>query len=177
MRKSVITLLSLMASTSAVAQTAGETYLGGQISQIAYDEDGFSEAKPTAIVGRLGYFLTDRFALETRLGFGLADDTIDAYGFDIDVEVDSLIGFYGLGNLPLGNVFSVYALAGVTRGELTAEVDGISSASGDDSGFSYGGGVQARFNESVSAHIEYMSYLDESDYSVTGLSVGLNVHF
>ena len=177
MRTSVIVLLTLVASTTAVADTAGETYIGAQLSQVTYDEDGFSEAEPTAIVGRLGYFLADHFAIETRLGFGLADDSIEASGFDVDVEVDSLIGFYGLGNLPLGDVFSVYALAGLTRGELSAEVDGFGSASGDDSGFSYGAGVQARFNESVSAHIEYMSYLDESDYSVTGLAIGLNAHF
>lgn len=178
MKKTAVALLAALASTTALADTAGETYIGGQFAQITYDEDGFSEAEPTALIGRLGYFFADHFAIEARLGFGLSDDSINASGFDVDVEVDSMVGFYGLGNLPLNDVFSVYALAGLTRGELTADVDGYdASATADDSGFSYGAGVQARFNESVSAHVEYMSYLDESDYSVSGLAVGLNVHF
>lgn len=178
MRRTTIALLTTLASTTALADTAGETYVGGQFAQITYDEDGFSEAEPTAIIGRLGYFFADHFAMETRLGFGLGDDSINAYGYDIDVEVDTMIGFYGLGNLPLNDMFSVYALAGLTRGELTAKADGYNaSATADDSGFSYGAGVQARFNQSVSAHLEYMSYLDESDYSVSGLAAGINFHF
>lgn len=177
MKKTTVALLALMASTPTLADKAGETYLGGQFSQITYDEDGISEVEPTAIVGRLGYFVADHFAIETRLGFGIADDTVNVSGWDVDVEVDSMIGFYGLGNLPITDMFSVYALAGLTRGELTASVDGGGSATMDDSGFSYGAGIQARFNRSVSAHLEYMSYLDESDYSVTGLAVGMNVHF
>ena len=178
MKRIAIALLATLASTTTLADTAGETYIGGQFAQVTYDEDGFSEAEPTALIGRLGYFFADHFAMETRLGFGLGDDSIDANGYDIDLEVDSLIGFYGLGNLPLNDMFSVYALAGLTRGELTAEADGYGvSVTADDSGFSYGAGVQARFNHSVSAHVEYMSYLDESDYSVSGLAVGFNVHF
>lgn len=176
MKKTAVALLAIMASTPTLADTAGESYLGGQFSQITYDEDGFSDAEPTAIIGRLGYFFADHFAIETRLGFGLADDSISVPGGEIDLEVDSMIGFYGLGNLPVTDVFSVYALAGLTRGELTASANGYSFTA-DDSGFSYGAGVQARFNKSVSAHLEYMSYLDESDYSVSGLAIGMNVHF
>lgn len=177
MKKFAAALLATMATTPAFASTTGETYLGGQFSHVTYDQDGISNVEPTAIIGRIGYFITDQFALESRLGFGIADDKTEVGSVDADVEVDSMVGLYGLGNQPLNDVFSAYALIGFTRGELTAEIDGDGSWTEDDSSFSYGAGIQARFNESVSAQLEYMSYLDESDYSVSAVALGLNVHF
>lgn len=138
-----------------------------------YDASGFdSDLNPTAIIGRLGYFVVDNFAVEGRLGFGVGDDS----DFGVDFEIDSIAGLYGVGHLPLGDVASVYAIAGFSRGEATVS-DPWGSFSDDDTGFSYGVGLQAKFAPTLSGHAEYMSYLNKSDYEITAIGLGLNYHF
>lgn len=158
-------------STPVFATDAGEGYVGGQFSRTTYEESGV-DVSPTAIIGRLGYFVVDNFAVEGRLGFGVGDDS----AFGADFEIDSIAGLYGVGHLPLGDVASVYAIAGFSRGEATASGPG-GSISADDTDFSYGVGLQAKFAPTLSGHVEYMSYLDKSDYEITAIGLGLNYHF
>lgn len=173
----VAALAAGLVSTPVFAASAGESYVGGQFARANYDESGVPDVNPTAFVGRLGHFVVDNFAVEGRLGFGLSDDSVTLGGITADFEIDSLAGLYGVGHLPLGNVASVYALAGFTRGEATVTVPGFVSESDDDTDFSYGVGVQAKFTPALSGHVEYMSYLDTSDYEITAVGVGLNYHF
>lgn len=163
-------------STPVFATDAGEGYVGGQFSRTTYDETGIPDASPSAIIGRLGYFVVDNFAVEGRLGTGIADDSVTVFGTTADLEIDSIAGIYGVGHLPLGDIASVYAVAGFSRGEATVSVPGFSD-SGDDTDFSYGVGFQAKFSPTLSGHVEYMSYLDKSDYEITAIGLGLNYHF
>lgn len=168
----VSAIAATLISTPAFATSAGESYVGGQLSLTTYDEAGFSDANPSVIMGRLGYFVVDNFAVEGRLGFGIADDSADG----VDFEIDSVAGVYGVGHLPLGNVASAYAVAGFSRVEATASVPGF-SYSADDTGFSYGVGIQAKFASALSGNVEYMSYLDKSGYELSAIGLGLNYHF
>ena len=158
-------------STPVFATEAGEGYVGGQFSRVTYESFG-TDVNPSAVIGRVGYFLVDNFAVEGRLGFGIDDDS----ELGVDFEVDSIAGLYGVGHLPLGDVASVYAVAGFSRGEATISGTGFSE-SDDDTDFSYGVGLQAKFTPTLSGHVEYMSYLDKSDYEITAIGLGLNYHF
>jgi len=169
---------ALLASTAAIADIqAGSTYVGGQIAQANYDVSGAPDFEPTVIVARIGHFFVDNFAVEARLGTGLSDDTNRIFGTNVSVEIDYVFGVYGVGYLPLGDTpLSLYGLAGFTRGKATASALGVSESE-SDSDFSFGVGLQANFTPQVTGHVEYMSYLDKSDYDVTALGVGINFHF
>ncbi|MFD2437274.1 outer membrane protein [Modicisalibacter luteus] len=63
-------------------------------------------------------------------------------------------------------------------GEATLSAPGYGvEASESDSGFSYGVGIEGHFTRQISANLEYVSYLDKSDYEVTAVSLGMNYHF
>lgn len=176
---SAIFLAGLM-SAPAFADTVGTNYAGLQFAQATYDESGVDDLNPTALIGRLGHYFHENFSLEGRLGFGLSDDSLSGNGLTADFEIDSLFGFYGVGHLPINEVASVYALAGFTQGEASITVsDGTNSASesDDDSGFSYGLGAAFNVSPNAALTVEYISYLDKSDYQLTALSAGMNFTF
>ncbi|XKF16790.1 porin family protein [Halomonas sp. BLK-85] len=164
---------SLM-STPVSAIDAGDKYVGGQLSRTDLDRDisGASDINPSAFIGRLGFFGFDNFAIEGRLGTGISDDTVQG----VDFEIDSIVGVYGVGHLPLGNIASAYAVVGYSRAELTASTSGL-SVDDNDSDFSYGAGFQVKITPTLSGHVEYMSYLDKSNYDFTAVGLGLNYHF
>ncbi|WP_404415622.1 porin family protein [Vreelandella aquamarina] len=168
----ITAIAATLVSTPVFATDAGEGYVGGQLSMTTYDEAGLDDVNPTAIIGRLGYFVVDNFAIEGRFGTGIGDDST----LGVDVEIDSIAGIYGVGHLPLGDVASAYAVAGFSRGEASFSAPGFSN-SDDDTDFSYGVGLQAKFAPTLSGHVEYMSYLDKTDYEFTAIGLGLNYHF
>ena len=148
------------------AEGKDTNYWGAQYALVTYDEKGIDEFEPTALVFRLGRFITDNISVEGRLGFGLQDDDVDIGAINAEVEVDKLYGFYGVFHTSGSDDTNVYGVLGFTKGELEATVLG-ETFEGDDSGLSYGIGANFRgFN------IEYMSYLDEDDYDVTAISLG-----
>jgi outer membrane autotransporter protein len=173
-----VTLLSsaaAMAAVTASANSAGSSYVGVLASHYSYEESGYSEElNPTGLTLRGGHFLTDNFAVEGRLGTGLNDDTVS--GTNVDVELDQVVGVYAVGHLPVSDVFSFYGLLGFSYAEATLSVPGA-SVSGDDDGFSYGAGVEVNFTPAISGQLEYVSYLDKSDYELNAASLGLSYNF
>ena len=96
---------------------------------------------------------------------------VDIGPFDVDLEVENLYGVYAVFHSDDSNAAQVYGVLGITKGELKVEGPGF-SAEEDDSGLSYGIGVNVgAFN------LEYMSYLDEDDYDVTAISLGYIAEF
>ena len=166
----VITLAFFYSSPS-IAASKGESYGGLQYALVTYDEDGFDEVEPTALVGRYGHFVSDYVAIEGRIGFGLQDDTVDAGAFDIDIEVDSLYGVYGVFHTSSSSDTNFYGVLGFTRGELEGSAFGL-TVSEDDSGLSYGFGVNIKW-----FNIEYMHYLDDDDWDATAISLGFTTEF
>lgn len=133
--KKIILLLAIIAfqGSPALAGGKGTSYGGLQYPIVTYDEEGFDEAEPTALVGKFGQFMTENIALEGRIGFGLQDDEVDVGSFDIDVEVDSLLGIYGVFHSSSESESSFYGVIGYTRGELEGSAFGI-TISEDESG-------------------------------------------
>ncbi|WP_082140376.1 porin family protein [Halomonas sp. PR-M31] len=177
-RIGVLILVGLM-SSPALAGSAGTTYAGLQHAWVSYEDDYDVEADPTMLVGRLGHYLTDYFSVEGRVGLGLADDdvTVDGYDANATAEIDNLLGAYAVGHLPVTQYVSIYALAGFAQVEATLDTP-FGSESDDDSGFSFGvGGEVNFFSPRFSGTLEYMSYLDKSDYEVSAISAGVSYQF
>lgn len=175
-RLAIIAFLVGMFALPASAAEPGDLYGGIQYAQVTYDEDDFEELEPTALVGRIGRFMSSNIAIEGRLGIGLEDDDIDVevpfFGtVEAELEVNNLIGVYAVFHSDTSKDVVVYGVVGATRGELEVSLLGLSEDE-DDSGLSYGAGLNfGKFN------IEYMSYLDEDDYEATAISIGFVTAF
>jgi len=186
-----LVILAGLAADPALAATAGTSYAGLQYAWMTYDadvdigNDRYSrDLKPEALIGRIGYFATDYFSLEARLGKGVTEgDTDGPANMTVTTKVDYLYGIYGVGHLPLADRFSLYALVGYTGVETKAEEDFLgTSGKVDDSGFSYGVGAQVEVTPTIAGSLEYMSYLndesgDQYSYDVTAVSAGLDFRF
>lgn len=169
-------VLAVVLSTSTVfaGQVVGSKYAGLQYAISDYSEDGLSaEPNPTALVGRLGVNLTDIFSIEGRLGLGLQDDTVNIFGTDVTMEIDSLIGVYGAGHIYLNKNSSVYGLLGLTRAEATISSPGFTSQSDDETGLSFGVGADIGIGNGVALNIEYVQYLNKSDFDFSALAFGV----
>nr|WP_299379424.1 porin family protein [uncultured Halomonas sp.] len=172
-------LLAGLISGPVLADNTGTTYAGLQYAKVSYEADYDIEADPTMVVGRLGHYLTDYFSVEGRVGLGLSDDdvTVDGHDANATAEIDHLIGAYAVGHLPVTQYVSIYALAGFAQIEGTLDTP-YGSESDDDSGFSFGvGGEVNFFSPRFSGTLEYMSYLDKSDYEVSAISAGVSYQF
>ena len=173
---SVITL----ASNSAIAGAVGNNYIGIQYATGDYSEDGIPEDfNPTALVGRLGGHVNPNFSIEGRLGFGVQDDTQNIFGIDASLELDSLLGVYGVGHLNFAPSSSVYGLVGFTRVEGTASIPAIpgASATDDETDLSIGVGADIGISDTVAFNIEYISYVSKSTFDLNALGLGLTIGF
>lgn len=131
----------------------------------------------------LGVYLHKNFSLEGRFGFGVGDDSsnIKVNGVDsgvpLTLEADRAFGVYGVGHANLTSNFGAYALVGWSSVSATYSSSVTSFSLNDESGFSFGGGLEYAFTPSTSVRAEYMSYLRGSDYDVNTFSIGLNQKF
>ncbi|OEY65354.1 porin family protein [Marinobacter sp. X15-166B] len=164
----------------AVADQTDTTYAGVQIAHLTWDEPDVEDLNPTALVGRLGHYVHNNFSVEGRLATGLSDDSTSVEGVKVSLEIDYLLGVYGVGHLPINDQVSVYGLAGFTKAKASAEASfggATFSTSDDGTSFSYGVGGQVSLSQNAALTVEYASYYDRKDVQVSGVSAGLNFRF
>ena len=181
-----LALIGVAAPAFAVEQ--GETYLGGGFGMGSFNEDGVPEFNPTFGIGRIGYGVTDNFAVEGRLGFGISGDSNTAnFGqgnVDLSLEIDSIAAVYGVGYLPVGSRFSAYGLLGMAAVDVSVEeVTPNRTISSDESetDLSYGIGAEVDFTDQVAGYVEWVQYFGTSsgadDYDLSGVSLGAKYSF
>jgi hypothetical protein len=184
----IIGLVVLLASTSgnALAGLTPGAYAGIQYASTDFSFDGVPEEfSPTALIGRAGSNFNQYVSIEGRLGIGLSDDTITATDgvttASVSIEIDTLIGLYGIGRVPLGKSSSLYALIGFTQVDATKSASltgsGSASLSDDESDLSYGVGADIGIRYNLWVNVEYVQYLDKSDIEVSAIAVGMRFGF
>ena len=151
-------------------------YAGVTLTRAEYKEEGFSAVNPTIFGGKIGKQLNPNFAIEGRVGIGIADDTVDAGGLPVTVEIDYYFGVYGKGILPLSSTASVYGLLGFTHAKLTASAAGF-SFSDSDGDISYGIGGELGVSPTTSVSLEFARLLKGDGYRIDGLSLGVSFKF
>ena len=114
-------MLVAPAFMSAQAQTSN-VYVSGGYTQF----EGDGGASLGGITGRVGVGFGPNFAVEGEGSFGVADDN--------GTELDSEIGVFAVGKLPINPSFDIFGRVGVARIET--------SPGGDDDGLAYGAGAQ-----------------------------------
>lgn len=181
----VVACLGFLSGSALAGLTPG-AYAGFQYASFDLSAADFPEDfGPTGLIGRAGSNINEYISIEGRLGFGLSDDTITAtQNFttaSVSVELDTLIGLYGVGRVPLGNSSSLYAVVGLTQVEATESYSstaiGSASFSEDESDFSYGIGADIGILYNVAVSVEYVQYIDKSDVDVSAISLGVKFGF
>lgn len=170
--------IALLAPAAAFANG----YTGLQLSRIDYTEDWVdATANPTALVLRGGNRFSQRFSMEGRIGFGIADDTVSVGGTDVTFEADRLLSILAKGHMPFGEGNSgAYAAVGYTDAKASISYPGY-SGSMSESGMSYGFGVEVDVSRGAGLSLEWMSYLDGSSdgvgYELSTVSLGMHTSF
>ncbi len=151
-------------------------YVGANYLAATYEEDGITEEFDiNGISLKAGAQVNPYVAAEVRYGFGLGDDTISSGGSSLSVELDYLIGAYGVFGIPNASPLYPYAVLGFTKGELTAPASGpggSASASASETDISYGLGANLSITDELGVNAEYMMYVDKEGSEVSGFSVG-----
>jgi opacity protein-like surface antigen len=150
------------------------TYVGVNGGILRYDEQGLNTISPSLIFARAGFPIVSNLAIEGRIGTGLNGDSSDGYG----VNVQTMLGVYLKGSLPLSQVFSLYGVAGVGNIELHRN---FGDSNTNDTGLSLGIGGDVQLVSNVSLNFEWTHLPGGDDYGYSYnsniLSAGLTWHF
>ena len=158
-KKAQAALFSLLCAGTMSA--SAEYYAGGMIGRFSY-EDAAGELNMTGVTGRLGYQVSPWFGVEGRIGTG-GSDQFAGVDFELDNFVSGFANFSWA--LPVDERIRLYGLAGFTRGEGSASVGSV-GLSEDDSGFSYGVGVELYGTQDDAINVEWVRYLDTDEFGI-----------
>lgn len=162
---------------------AEDVYLGLQYSQLSYEHGNVpGEFEPSALMLRVGGDINQYIAVEARAGAGTGSDKhvslVGGTPTTFQMELDYLYGLYAVGRFPVASFLDIYAVGGYSRGKAT--VGTVSPAVTDkaaENGVSYGFGVNLKIDEAAAITLEYMSYLNKSNFDATALSIGITNRF
>lgn len=183
MKHIVIPALFAIASVAAHAQHAPKFYAEAGYSFIDYEEHDAGDtykSSPKAIRLVGGAELNKNVAVELMLGFNGGDDSVKYNGVtfsSVKLKIDSMYGVYVKPKYELAPNFDVFGRVGYAHVSATVSASGFGSDSGSDSDLSYGIGASYHFDRNLSVNVDYMSYLNKSDYSAKGFTVGVGYKF
>jgi opacity protein-like surface antigen len=157
-------------------------YFGVQVAQINLEPKDVPDMDISALVLRIGYMPHENFGVEGRLGGGTSEEdsdfTLNGNDANLEVEIESFAGVYGVGRYHFNESASIYGLAGFTSFAIKRKLDagrgpGSGSGTEDETSFSIGGGIDWGFSDKFSINLELMSYLDNDDFEATAISLGV----
>ena len=148
-------------------------------AELSEDFDGFDvDADSTAYRVTAGWRFSDYLAVEGGYhNFGKFEQTFDIDGTptEVSLKADGFT-FGGVGSLPLGDRFALFARAGVFFWDGDADINNVSQASPEDTNLYLGTGVRLALSERLSLTADGSRY-DLGDASSTVLSIGLDIRF
>ena len=174
--------LSSQAQSLSIVPAANPNYVEVGFTAVKYEEDalGYSiKSSPDAIRGIVGREINENVAIEAMFGTGLGSSSVEANGQDLsgaNFKINSVYGLYVTPKTMLANNIEGFLRLGYAYARGTASYNGQSSANSDNS-FSYGIGVRYHFDKTTFLNVDYMSYLNKSDYKAEGFTVGLGFRF
>ncbi|MCH8498749.1 MAG: porin family protein [Marinobacter sp.] len=174
MRPKMLALAAVAATLAMPVQAdiyksgVGGLYAGGNYTFFKLKPSGGSDLNLGTLSAKVGAMVTPFFGVEARAGVGVKDDS--------NVEITSFFGGYATLNFVNESPATPYAVLGFTRVEVESPTL-TGTTKDDESDFSYGLGVNLALTREMSANLEYMRYVDPSDYKLDGISLGLTVFF
>ena len=163
--------IAFLYSSSSFAVDQERASEGFQYSLVSYHEDVFDGAKPTAWKGKYGRPQNESVTIEERSLDDSLNRKVSVPGTSIGLGVTPFYGNYGVFRASSSYDNSTYIAVGFTLDELTMD-EGGTLDSWDDSGFSYGFGIN-----NSSYNIEYMLSVDEENFDLSAISLGFTTEF
>ena len=151
-------LLALAMSLSLPISVRAEGYIGLDGSSIGIaGPDVSDELNPLGLRGRVGLPMGQLLDLEAHLGFGQEENVDGVDKFDT-----SFAGVYLKAYLPLGQRSALYGLAGGATVQITRTLHGR-DISEEQSGFSYGFGLETELTRRLDLTADWMRYASERE--------------
>jgi outer membrane immunogenic protein len=179
-KKLLVAALLAVAGTSAIAQVQANKETGFYaelgLAQAYYTEPSVNFNHSMG-VGKVGYNLNKNTAFEI-MAAGNLNSVNFYYGstFIANVKIDSAYGAYGKFSLPVNDDVSLFVRVGATNASISASTRyGRYFTSG--SSLSYGAGAQFNFTKAIYGQVDYMSYYNRNDISVTAPSISVGYKF
>ena len=171
--------MALLISTSVTAETKGKEYLGIQYCVALYTEENSSDYNPTLAGLRAGFNLNKNFALEARYGAGNKNDTGVISGVPVSVDIYDYRGVYAIASFSISKSIEPYIIVGFT----SAKINYSNLGTVKEEGISYGAGFNLGGYGDTSWNIEYISYINDPDESIStqkflhSVNIGANILF
>jgi outer membrane immunogenic protein len=163
--KMLISSVTIFAACAVVTPTMAQEGLYAGAGYTHYNPDHTSGADLGGLTGRLGYRFNPNFAVEGEATVGVHDDS--------NAKLDSAVGVYGVGILPLSNNFEVFARAGLQNTDVNGR--GAAPVSFDDTALGYGAGGELKLSPRFGVRGEYTRLAGDADTDTWAIS-GV-VHF
>lgn len=180
LRNAWVMALALCGASAAYAveDDSANWYFGLSVTSFDFEvTDPFSESYNThGYIAKMGYDLGSYISLEGRVGMGDSDTD----GSGLSMEAQRVGAAYVRFNLPFDKI-KIYALAGAAQVTLKAGLAGASDTM-EETGTSYGGGIELYGNRTTALTAEYVRYIEDGDFDgaeidVNALSFGFVHHF
>jgi len=188
MKKLIYGILLFSFSVSSVAKVQStnwdDYYAGLQFSQISMDVDDSDAptSRPFSLSAIVGQDLNEFFAIEARLGIGVADDSqtfVDqdsGIQIEFDTEVEYAFSLVAKPKIQFNERLSGYALIGWSRAEMQVESD-LASNSGAENGLSYGFGFELESSDRLSFYLDWLQLMDEDLMDLSSINLGMRYYF
>jgi len=148
-------------------------------AELSEDFDGLDvDADSTAYRITVGWRFGKYLAVEGGYhNFGDFDQTFDIESTptEVSLKADGFT-FGGVGSLPLGDRFALFARAGLFFWDGDADINNVTQASPEDTNLYLGAGARFAVSERLSLTADGSRY-DLGDTSSTVLSIGIDVRF
>jgi len=171
-------LASIIFSTAALTSqplladnTHGHRYVGASVGFMEIENQANDEASINQVEGRVGGYVNDFLAFETRLGIGLTNDTVD----DVEYSLRYSLGAYIRAGYPVHEQAFPYLILGFSRADFEVKAAG-KSVNDAETDSSYGIGIDVEIAK-MSLTAEYLNMIDKNDTTFSGFSVGFTTQF
>lgn len=165
------TAMAALLSSPAYAQ--GDRYLALGMLNTNY-KDGDGDHRSTGLIGRIGYDLGERLALELHAGASIGDQS----GADPGTRQAQMTGLAG-GFLRVNTHFGfsrAYAMVGYMHGSRVVEQSG-SRLEDEDSNKAFGFGAEVSDDGALAIDLQWMHYFDNRYYSVDAWNLSILKRF
>jgi hypothetical protein len=183
MKRIIVALSFCLVSSGAAAEEKAGNYVSFNLADMNYSEAYQGNTiDMSCYMGMVtvGHNFGDFFSIETRVGTGIteADETIidgnDLY--PVTLVLDNLVGIYGHAFYQFRNGLKIYGVIGYT--DMTATLDiGPLTFEESSGGASLGYGLSYLVANDISVTVDYMLYISESNYDISGFKFGIVKEF
>jgi hypothetical protein len=178
LKRLLLAAVVLGGAQTAMAQSVyGEVGYAAMSTRLSVPLIGLAaEAKPTMVRALVGVSPFGGLSIEGIAAGSLSSDRFVSTGSSTtqlgEAKVNQILGLYVGTRLGLGPI-EVFGRAGWAQSEVT--FNGLGT--GDDSDFSYGGGIRLIPGDNLTLSADYMNYLNKGGARIEGYTISMGLKF